>query len=150
LVALGTLIAASGVYFVAVGFDLIPLPSKVNGPLWLSVFVGLIFGSAGVSLLVRGATGMDDQGSDLPANTPRWAATIYWLSSVAAGGGLAALGTWVAFGAGTRHFSMSGFFSGPLNETIGRSVFGFGTIIAWLVVAVLAWAGAKKVFARKI
>jgi len=81
--------------------------------------------------------------------SPVWIATVYWLAGVLAAAGLAGIGTWVAFGGGTRAFSMSGFISGPLNESIGRTVFGIGAIITWLLVVLMARAGAKKIFGKK-
>lgn len=149
LIALGMLTAAAGVYFGLVGLETLPPPSRINGPMWLSLFVGLVFFAGGVSVIVSGATGAYDRSGDLPADTPVWIATIYWLSGVLAAAGLAGIGTWVAFGGGTRHFSISGFFSGSVGEGIGRTVFGIGAIITWLIVLVFTHAGAKRIFGRK-
>ena len=149
LVALGVLTTAAGVYFGLVGLEALPPPSKINGPIWLSLFVGLIFFAGGVSVIVSGATGAYDRSGELPADAPLWVATIYWLSGVLAAAGLAGIGTWVAFGSGTRHFSMAGLIAGPVGEGIGRTIFGIGAIITWLLVAVMARAGAKKIFGKK-
>ena len=149
LITLGVLTAAAGIYFGLVGLEAAPLPSKIDGPLWLSLFVGLIFFAVGASVIVSGATGACDRSGELPAGTPLWAATIYWLSSVLAAAGLAVIGTWVAFGPGTRHFSMAGLIAGPVGDGIGRTVFGIGAIITWLIVAVFAFTGAKKIFGKK-
>ena len=149
LIALGMLTAAAGAYFGLVGLETLPPPSRINGPMWLSLFVGLVFFAGGVAVIVSGATGAYDRAGDLPADTPVWIATIYWLAGVLAAAGLACIGTWVAFGGGTRRFSLSGFISGPLGENIGRTVFGIGAIIAWLLVVLMAGAGAKKIFGKK-
>ena len=61
---------------------------------------------------------------------------------------LAAMGTWVAFGGGARHFSVADFINGPIGEGIGRAAFGLGTIIAWLIAAVFARTGWRKVFGK--
>jgi hypothetical protein len=61
---------------------------------------------------------------------------------------LAAIGTWVAFGDGTRHFSMMGFIFGHVGEGIGRTAFGIGAIISWLIVATMARVAAKKIFGK--
>jgi hypothetical protein len=129
LIAIGMLTAAAGAYFGLVGLETLPPPSRINGPMWIALFVGLVFFSGGIAVIVRGATGVSDQSGDLPAGTPVWIATVYWLSGVLAAAGLAGIGTWVAFGAGSRHFSMSGFFTGSVGEGIGRTVFGIGAII---------------------
>ena len=149
LIALGVLTAAAGVYFGLVGLETLPPPSKINGPMWLSLFVGLVFFSGGVAVIVSGATGAYDRAGELPADTPVWVASVYWLSSVLTATGLACIGTWVAFGAGSRHFSMSGFFTGSLGEGIGRTVFGIGAIITWLLVVVMTHRGAKNIFGKK-
>ena len=44
---------------------------------------------------------------------------------------------------------MAGLIAGPVGEGIGRTIFGIGAIIAWLLVAVMARAGAKKIFGKK-
>ena len=149
LIALGVLTATAGAYFGLVGFEIVPPPSRVNGPIWIALFVGLVFFSSGIAVIVSGTTGAYDRAGELPADAPVWVATVYWLAGVLAAAGLAGIGTWVAFGAGNRQFSMSGFFTGSLSEGIGRTVFGIGAIITWLLVAIMARAGAKKIFGKK-
>jgi hypothetical protein len=148
LLAIGAACAAGGVYFVLVGFGLAPPPSKINGPLWLSICVGLVFLAGGVMVLVRGWLKVPDD-QDLPADAPRALIALQWIAVVAASGALAAAGTWVAFGAGSRHFVMPLPVWGSLAEYIGRAAFGLGAVIAWLITAVFARMGAKKVFEKK-
>jgi hypothetical protein len=83
-----------------------------------------VFFPAGAAVIVRGLIGVDDSASDLPTDTPLWATAIYWLSTLLAAAGLASLATWVAFGGGTREFSMTGTIAGPVGEGIGRTAFG--------------------------
>ena len=149
LIAFGTLIAAGGIYFALVGIELLPPPSRINGPTWLALLVGMVFLAAGVSVLVRGLSGADDRSGDLPDDAPTWMKTIYWLDSVIIVAGLAGIGTWIAFGSGSRHFTMSGPIAGPIGEGIGRTVFGIGAVITWLIVLAFARAGAKKIFGKK-
>jgi len=149
LAAIGVAVAAFGVYFGLVGFEVVPSPSRVNGPIWLALVVALIFAPTGLSLIVRALSGTDDNSSDLPEDAPVWMKCVYWLDSVIVAAGLATIGSWVAFGPGTRHFSMSGPIFGPLGEGIGRTVFGIGAIITWLIVLAFARAGAKKIFGKK-
>jgi hypothetical protein len=149
LIAIGILTAAAGLYFALVGIEAVPPPSRINGPIWLSFLAGVVFLAAGLSVIIRGLSGADDRSGDLPDSAPAWMKTVYWLDSVIAAAGLAGIGTWVAFGGGTRHFSMSGPIIGPLGEGIGRTVFGIGAIITWLIVLAFARAGAKKIFGKK-
>jgi hypothetical protein len=146
---IGALASAFGLYFCLVGLGLLPEPSHRIGPLWLATFAGLAFLCAGISVTVRGFLGMDDKSRELPESAPLWMKTVYWLSGVAAASCLAAIGTWIAFGAGPRGFNISGPFSGPVGEGIGRAIFGIGTILTWLMVIALARAGAKKIFGKK-
>jgi hypothetical protein len=149
LIAIGILTAAAGIYFALVGIEALPPPSRINGPIWLSLFVGVVFLATGISVIVRGLSGADDRSGSLPDDAPAWMKTVYWLDSVIAATGLAGIGTWVAFGGGTRHFSMTGPITGPVGEGIGRTVFGIGAIITWLIVLAITRAGAKKIFGKK-
>jgi hypothetical protein len=149
LTGVGALTAAAGLYFCLVGLSLLPPPSKINGPIWLALSAGLAFFAAGFSVLMRGLSGADDGSDDLPNDVPAWMKTVYWLDSVIAPAGLAGVATWIAFGGGTRQFSMSGPIVGPIGEGIGRTVFGIGAIITWLMVIALARSGVRKIFGKK-
>jgi hypothetical protein len=149
LTAIGAATAAAGLYFALVGVDALPPPGRINGPVWLALAVGVVFLASGISVIVRGLSGAGDQSGNLPDDAPVWMKTVYWLDSVIVAAGLAAIGSWVAFGAGARHFSMGGPVFGPVGEAVGRTAFGLGAIIAWLIVLVFARAGAKKIFGKK-
>ena len=151
VIGLGSLTATMGIYFSLAGLGLVPEPSprSANTPAWIALVVGLVFSTAGLAVILRGLAGADDKSGDLPAATPRWLTAIYLLLGLAATCGLAAMGTWVAFGAGPRHFIMSGSIGGSVGDTIGRIAFGIGAIIAWLIVAAMAYGGAKKIFGGK-
>ncbi len=144
----GIVTAGIGAFYGLVGFDIVPSPSQANGPPWLAFLVALVFFPAGVAVIVRGTIGVDDKASNLPAGAPLWATAIYWLSGLLAAAGLAGLASWVAFGGGTREFSMTGTIAAPIGEGIGRVAFGFGAILSWLIVAMMARAGAKKFFGK--
>ena len=148
LVAIGIAVAAFGVYFGLVGFEVVRPPSRINGPIWLALAVALVFAPTGLSLIVRALSGTDDNSGELPDNAPIWMKCVYWVDGVIVAAGLATIGSWVAFGPGTRHFSMSGPILGPVGEGIGRVVFGIGAIITWLIVLAFARAGAKKIFSK--
>jgi uncharacterized membrane protein YedE/YeeE len=145
LLTIGTVCAAVGVYFVAVGCGVAPPPSKLNGPQWLATCIGLVFMSGGVMVLVRGWLGIADS-QDLPDDAPRALIALQWLAVVACCAGLASAATWVAFGEGTRHFVMPLLVWGSLAEYIGRAAFGLGALIAWFITAAFAHAGARRVF----
>jgi hypothetical protein len=148
LLAIGAVCAAGGVYFILVGLGLAPPPSKINGPMWLSSCVGLVFLAGGAMVLVRGWLGVPDS-QDLPDDAPRTLIALQWIAVVACCAGLATAGTWVAFGEGERHFVLPLPVWGSLAEYLGRAAFGLGALLAWLIAALVARAGAKKVFQRR-
>jgi hypothetical protein len=148
LLAIGAACAAGGIYFVLVGFGLAPPPSRINGPQWLATCVGLVFVAGGVMVLVRGWLKVPDD-QDLPADAPRALVALQWIAVTTCCAGLAAAGTWVAFGDGPRHFVLPIPLGGTLGEIVGRAAFGLGAVIAWLITLAFARAGAKKVFAKK-
>jgi hypothetical protein len=100
-----------------------------------------------LSVLVRAWLRVPDKQPNLPDDAPALVA-IQWLAAVPMTAGLASIGTRIAFGAGTRQFSMPLPVWGSLAEIIGRAVFSFGAIIASLTAAFAA-AGAKKIFGKK-
>jgi uncharacterized membrane protein YedE/YeeE len=136
------------VYFILVGFGLTPPPSKINGPMWLSTCVGLVFLAGGAMVLVRGWLGVADS-QELPDDAPRALIALQWIAVVACCAGLATAGTWVAFGEGERHFVLPLPVWGSLAEYIGRAAFGFGALLAWLIAALMARQAVKKVFGSK-
>ena len=148
LLTIGAICAGGGLYFVLAGFGAVPPPSRINGPLWLSACVGLVFLAGGVMVLVRGWLAVPDQ-QDLPADAPRALVALQWLAAVAACAGLAVAASWVAFGAGSRHFVLPIPVGGALGETIGRVAFAFSAVLAWLITLAFARAGAKKVFGKR-
>ena len=148
LLAIGAVCAAGGIYFVLVGLGLAPPPSKLNGPLWLSICVGLVFLAGGAMVLVRGWLAVPDS-QDLPDDAPRALIALQWIATVGAVVGLATAATWIAFGDGPRHFVLPVLAWGSWAEGIGRAGFGLGALMAWLIALAIARAGAKKVFGRK-
>ena len=148
LLTIGAACAAGGLYFVLVGLGLMPPPSPIHGPQWLAACVGLVFIAGGIMVLVRGWLNVPDQ-QDLPADSPRALVALQFIAVVAACAGLAVAATWVAFGSGTRHFVLPIPIWGSWAEALGRAVFALGAILAWLITAVFARAGVKKVFGGK-
>ena len=149
LLAIGAIGVAGGLYLALSGVGFVPLPSRLHGPNWLAVAAGLIFLAAGLSVLVRGWIAVPDNQANLPAGTPVALVAVQWLAAFTIMAGLASIGTWVAFGAGTRQFSMSLPFTGSIGETIGRTAFAIGAIITWLMAAGVAYSGLSKILGKK-
>jgi hypothetical protein len=153
LIGLGALTAAIGIYYFSVGLGLAPVAPPRHGgdnaPGWIGLLVGLVFSAGGLAVILRGAVRADDRSGELPASAPKWVSTIYLLLGLLIAVGLAATGTWVAFGPGERHISVSGFVASPVGDGIGRTAFGIGASISWLIVAAMARAAARKIFADK-
>ena len=149
LIGLGALTAAIGFYYFLVGFGLVPMPpakGEANASHWVGALFGLVFSAGGIAVIVRGATGADNSSGELPANTSKWVAVIYTLLGLLVAFGLAATATWVAFGSGSRHFTMLGFISGAVGEGVGRTAFGIGAILSWLAVVLMVRASITKFF----
>ena len=123
--------------------------SHINGPNWLGFAAGLVFFAAGLSVLMRAWLHVPDNQANLPDNAPAIAVAVQWLATLTIIVALASIGTWIAFGPGPRQFSMSLPVWGPLAEMIGRAMLRFGAIITWLMAALMAYAGVKKVFGKK-
>jgi hypothetical protein len=148
LLVIGAVCAAGGAYFVLAGLGLAPPPSRINGPLWLSICIGLVFLAGGVLVGVRGWLGVPDT-ADLPQDAPRALIAAQWIAVVAACAGLALAASWVAFGDGERQFVLPLPLNGALGEYLGRAAFALSAVLAWLVTAAFARAGAKRVFGKK-
>lgn len=149
LLAIGMIASAGGLYLALSGVGLAPLPSRLNGPNWLALAAGLVFVAAGLSVLVRGWLAVPDNQSNLPADAPVALVAVQWLAAFTITAGLASIGTWIAFGAGPREFTMSLPLTGSTGEMIGRIAFGFGAIVTWLMAAGVAYAGLNKIFGGK-
>ena len=148
LLAFGIAMAGGGFYLALVGLGLTAPPSKLHGPNWLGFAAGLVFFAPGLSLLVRAWLRVPDNEPNLPDDAPLVAVAIQWLAALTVTAGLASIGTWIAFGPGPRQFAMSVPVWGSIAEIIGRTMFGIGAVITWLIVAAYAYAGVKKMFGK--
>jgi hypothetical protein len=115
---------------------ILPTKGPPSDPSWVGWLIGLIFGGAGILVVMKGFTGnTNDASGELPANSPRSLRAFYALVSVAIVCSLALLFTWIAFGPGPRHFSIStGGLSIPTSgagDTLGRAAFGAGSVLFW-------------------
>jgi hypothetical protein len=120
------------------------IPSKgASAPAWVGMIAVGAFVLAGSALVLRAFAGGDPHDGELPVNAPRWLRITYYVLGLSMIGSLAAIGTWVAFGPGERAFSMSVPFvgTGPADQSLGRTIFGIGTLITWgfFFLAAVSW-----------
>jgi hypothetical protein len=143
-VALGLLAAAVGLYFMAVGAGLLPIPGgekNLHAPLWVVLFCGVPFFLAGITVLLHGMARTGASG-ELPAGAPFWMHAAQYMIGVAMFASFAIVGTWVAIG------GEDGGFSGPGGPGVARVMFGIGAVVVWLATVGIAVQGAKKLAAR--
>ncbi len=146
---LGFLTSAIGTtpFLVLVGVLPAGTPSPDSQPEWLAFAIGLVFICGGISVMIKGfVTGNAD--GDLPATAPPAMRAIYHGLGIAIAGLLAALFSWVAFGPGARHFSMSaGGFTAPAGaggDVVGRVLFGAVALMGWFMVGVMVLNAARR------
>jgi hypothetical protein len=150
-IGLGAIFAAIGFYFVLVGLGVLPPPGKANAPMWVVTLAGLCFLLGGLGALIPAAvTGEMRDDGELPAGAPYWLRVFQYLIVLAIFAAFAMIGSFVAFGPGTRSFSISlsvGSTSGG-SEIFGRVAFGIGAIITWLCLVLVAVGGWRKLVGR--
>ena len=147
LLGFGIAMAAAGLYFIMVALGVLPMPDGGAGaPFFIIALAGLAFVFAGCNLAIRARTGARERDSELPATAPASAKMAYRVIGIAIAGTLATIGTWIAIGAGPRHFDMSGPI--PAGETLGRAVFALGAVIVWIYVIALTVGIVRKLFDR--
>lgn len=147
----GLLAVGMGLFLLLVGLGVVkPDRNAMHAPLWVATCAGLVFMLAGISIAMGAIQGVSASG-DLPKDASWWSRFFYYAIGLAVCAGLAAIGTWVAFGPGTRSFSGTGLFlvSVEANETIGRIVFGLGAVVTWLILLTVAISGGRKLFRRR-
>jgi hypothetical protein len=150
-IGLGAIFAAIGFFIVLVGFGVLPPPGKANAPMWVVMLAGLCFLLGGLGVLIPAAvTGEARSDGELPAGAPYWLRVFQYLLVLALFADFAMIGSFVAFGPGTRSFSVSV----PLvstsggSEIFGRVAFGVGAIITWLCLILVAVGGWRKLTSR--
>ena len=141
--------AAVGLYFIAVGARLLPIPggpSNLHRPLWVLLCAGAVFFLAGAALVIQ-SLGASSATGDLPPNAPRWLRILQYFIAVAIFCCFGAIASWIAFGPGERQFSgtvMTG--NAAIDAAVGRTAFGVGAVIIWLCAAAVIASGIRKLF----
>ncbi len=153
-IGFGIALAATGIYFILVGFGALPMPGgedALHGPPAIIVCAGAAFLFAGFALGIRARAGAKERDSELPAATPPWTHVAYRVTGIAVAGSLAAIGTWIAIGGGPRAFVVSGpmLEMRTTGELIGRTMFGLGAVIVWIYVIALTIGTVRKLFERR-
>jgi hypothetical protein len=155
-IAFGVLTAALGTLPLLALLNIIPsrAPQAGDAPAWIGIAIGLAFFLAGIVSIVNGLAGAGDSSGELSATAPRPLQAIYKAMGAVITILLALLLTWVAFGPGERSFSASG--GGAMSvgvsggsQIMGRVAFGFGAILAWLLVGGTMVFKARRWFQRR-
>jgi hypothetical protein len=150
VVGLGVAFSATGLYFMLGAAGYAPMPEG-NSPVFIAFCAGLAFLLAGLTCMVRARTGMTDTPdtpSEVSGGLPRLTQGPYRILAIGAAGALAAIGGWIAIGAGPRAFSVAA----PLaemptaGEMIGRTLFALGAVIVWIYVIALTVGTVRKLF----
>jgi hypothetical protein len=132
-------------------------PGPGDDPAWLAAPIGLTFFFGGMAVIVRSFAGADASSGELSENAPRALRAVYDLMVAAIPILLAVLFTWVAFGPGERHFTVSGGSGGsavamPVSgggQIIGRVAFGFAAVLGWVIAGLMGVSMARRWFSRR-
>ena len=152
-IVMGTIGAAVGLYFVLVSVGVAPSPGRANAPMGVVLLAGLCFLLGGLAVVIPAAvTGQVRADGELPADAPHWLRLLQYLLGMIILASLAMVGTWVAFGAGERSFSISAPFvtSSGGSEMLGRTAFGIGAAVSWLCLIAVGISGWRKLIRRKV
>jgi hypothetical protein len=146
----GLLAVGMGLFLLLTGLGVVTMkPRAGDGPLWIAAVAGIAFMFAGASIAFGALQGVDSTG-EIPREASFWSRLLYYGLGLVCCGCLPVIGSWIAFGPGLRHFGGTGLFllSPDANTMVGRTVFGIGAIITWLLVIALAVRAARKLFPR--
>ncbi len=126
--------------------------SPNDAPDWIGILIGLAFTFAGLMAIVRSFAGTDASGNLLDS-APRAVRAINDGLGIVIVGSLATLLSWVAFGPGERHFTVSAGGSAGLagagGDVAGRVMFGFGAILGWVMLGWMVVFIARRGSARR-
>lgn len=144
---IGALASAVGLYFMLVGFGVLPLPGgprNLHAPLWLVFVAGLIFFLGGLALLLQALGGANADG-ELPSDAPFWIRLAQYLIGVTIFASFALIASWIAFGGEARSFSGGlSLLDRATNVAFARLMFGLGAAICWFGALAFALSGGRK------
>jgi len=151
-IACGVVTAAMGVFLVLQTSGLLGLATRPDdAPAWIGACAGLIFIAGGIAVVLQSLPFARITRGEISAGTPLWVHSLMLALSLTIVGGLAAIGAWVAFGPGERHFRFVGTFigSGQVDDVLGRLIFGAGTVLTAAIFVVFAVTGLRRVMRRR-
>ena len=151
-ILVGILFAAVGMFPLLAMTGVLPQGQQPTDPApsWMGWLIELAFGCAGIIIIVRGLTGSVNSSGDLPPSARPSLRLLNDTLSIVVVCSLATMFTWVAFGPGPRHFSISAgglfFHTSGSADIFGRIAFGMGSIIGWCIAVLMAvtWARRKR------
>lgn len=152
-VALGLVCIAAAAMPILGGLGLISVKPTPGTPGWVGVGAGLMFLFAGVTLLADAAAGGIGPDGQLPSNAPAGFHVVQSMMGLGIVALMAAISSWIAFGAGERHFSTTisiPFVAWRLGsaDTLGRWAFGIAAVLLWCAIAVAVWVSLRRLVSR--
>lgn len=148
----GLLATAMGALILLVSLGIVfPGTKPPEAGRWVGIAAGAAFLLAGIVVVLQTwAAKPDTPEGELPPDAPMWLRVTTYLFGLLIVASLAAIASWVAFGPGNRAFTgFTSFLPHWLDEAVGRSIFGTGAIITWLILIALAIVGAKRLRGQK-
>ena len=151
VIGVGVAFSAAGLYLMLGAAGYVPMPegNSPNSPAFIGFCAGAAFLFAGLTCMVRARAGMLNMETEMPDSAPRWTKVSYRVLAIGGAGALATIGTYVAIGSGPRAFGLSAPFVATAGEVLGRTVFGLGAVIVWIIVIALTVGTVRKLFDRR-
>ena len=153
VIGVGVAFSAAGLYLMlgAAGYMPMPEGNSPYSPAFIGFCAGAAFLFAGLTCIVRARAGILNMETEIPDSAPRWMQVSYRVLAIGAAGALATIGTYVAIGSGPRAFSLSTSLveMQTTGEILGRTVFGLGAVIVWIIVIALTVGTVRKLFDRR-
>src|SRR5262245_1026429 len=146
-IVVGLVVALMGLLVIGMALHIIPTDRPADAPPWVGFAAGLAFVLAGAAIIVGFAiAGGAAPDGDLPPGPPFGVQLTQYLLGLGIVGLLTAIGAWVAFGPGPRHFTVTGLplLSPRAQEALGRVTFGVGAVLCALVFVVLGVVSARR------